>query len=550
MISSGIRKRNDLRDTVSHETIGLMLRGGAAPGWIKLECVVRHLADIAVRPPDVDMTVGNFHQLWLAAVAPNQAGDMATDADAARPNSPHALTANVLTEPLREDMASTPATNLPPRDPNARRAEGVGRMNATWRTGYLRSMGDAGTHCRDPNGDGMVTAACGQRESDVTPGWRGPVFAVPPLRGDEIARPELMDELIGAVTRPGVSAVGVTTALWGAGGFGKTTMARLLAHCQEIQEQFPDGVVWVTVGEDAAGPELAEKLTNVVGLLSGERPVVTDPVAAGAELGRAIGDRQVLLVVDDVWNTAQVEPFLIGGPETVRLFTSRIRGVLPGSAELVRVDQMDQSEAQQLLTAGVAAASAGVAALLMAVTGRWPVLLALVNGAVRADVDAGRRAEDSMREILHELGATGPTALDVSDAGERHTAVARTIGVSLSRLTAEQRDRYLELAVFGEDVAIPGSVLARYWKTTGGWSAFATRRFCRRLADLALVSEYRQDPDQLMLHDVIRAYLREQTHRRQDQLNRALIDAHRSLVGVEGKTGAWWQLGRSCCDSA
>jgi hypothetical protein len=159
---------------------------------------------------------------------------MATDADAARPNSPHAITANVLTEPLREDMASTPATNLPPRDSNARRAERVGRTNATWRTGYLRSMGDADTHCRDPNGDGMVTAACGQREPDVTPGWRGPVFAVPPLRGDEIARPELMDELIGAVTRPGVSAVGVTTALWGAGGFGKTTMARLLAHCQEI----------------------------------------------------------------------------------------------------------------------------------------------------------------------------------------------------------------------------------------------------------------------------------------------------------------------------
>jgi WD40 repeat protein len=543
MISSGIRKRNDLRDTVSHETVGLMLRGGEAPGWTKLECVVRHLVDIAVRPPDVDVTVDKFHQLWLAAVAPNQAGDMATDADAARHNSSHAITANVLTEPLHEDMASAPATDLPPRNPNARRAERVGRTNATLRTSYLRSMGDADTHGGDPNGDGTVTAACGQRESDVPAGWRGPVFAVPPLRGDEIARPELMEELIGAVARPGVSAVGVTTALWGAGGFGKTTMARLLAHCQEIREQFPDGVVWVTVGEDAAGPELAEKLTNVVGLLSGERPVVTDPVAAGAELGRAIGDRQVLLVVDDVWNTAQVEPFLIGGPEAVRLFTSRIRGVLPGSAELVRVDQMGESEAQQLLTAGVAAASAGVTALLMAVTGRWPVLLALVNGAVRADLDAGRRAEDSMHEVLHELGATGPTALDVSDAGERHTAVARTIGVSLSRLTAEQRDRYLELAVFGEDVAIPGSVLARYWKTTGGWSAFATRRFCRRLADLALVSDYRQDPDLLMLHDVIRAYLREQTHHRQDQLNRALIDAHRSLVGVEGEIGAWWQLG-------
>jgi hypothetical protein len=41
--------------------------------------------------------------------------------------------------------------------------------------------------------------------------------------------------------------------------------------------------------------------------------------------------------------------------------------------------------------------------------------------------------------------------------------VTRTIGVSLPRLTAEQKDRYLELAVFREDVAIP----ARYWPGTG-----------------------------------------------------------------------------------
>ena len=373
-------------------------------------------------------------------------------------------------------------------------------------------------------------------------GWRGPVFAVPPLQGDEVARPELMEDLVAAVTRPGVSAVGITTGLWGAGGFGKTTMARLLVHRQEVREEFPDGVVWVIVGEDAVGPELAEKVTNVVGLLTGVRPGLTDPVAAGAELGRALGERRVLLVVDDVWSAAQVEPFLIGGPAAVRLFTTRMRGVLPRSAEPVRVDEMDRGEAEQLLIAGVSGASGGVVKGLLAATGRWPMLLSLVNGTIRTDLNAGRGVEESMREILHELRTTGPTALDVTDAAERHTAVARTIGVSLNRLSVEQRERYRELAVFGEDVAIPGPVLARYWEATGGWSAFATRRFCQRLADLALISDYRSDPEQVVLHDVLRAYLREQTHHRRGELDRALVDAHRSLVPVEGGMSAWWQL--------
>jgi hypothetical protein len=52
-----------------------------------------------------------------------------------------------------------------------------------------------------------------------------------------------MEDLVAAVTRPGASAVGVTTGLWSAGGLGKTTMARLLVHRHEVTEQFPDGMV-------------------------------------------------------------------------------------------------------------------------------------------------------------------------------------------------------------------------------------------------------------------------------------------------------------------
>ena len=49
----------------------------------------------------------------------------------------------------------------------------------------------------------------------------------------------------------------------GAGGFGKTTVARMLVHDPTVQQAFPDGIAWVTIGEDAQGPDLAAKLNDV-----------------------------------------------------------------------------------------------------------------------------------------------------------------------------------------------------------------------------------------------------------------------------------------------
>jgi hypothetical protein len=71
--------------------------------------------------------------------------------------------------------------------------------------------------------------------------WRGPVLAPPPLHGDEVGHPRLIHDLVAALTRSGPVAEGMTIGLWGAGGFGKTTLARLLTHRREVRERFPDG---------------------------------------------------------------------------------------------------------------------------------------------------------------------------------------------------------------------------------------------------------------------------------------------------------------------
>ena len=69
----------------------------------------------------------------------------------------------------------------------------------------------------------------------------------------------------------------------------------------------------------------------------------------------------MLLVVDNVWSSGQVEPFLIGGEGAVRLFTTRQQGVFPDGAVPVAVDQMADAEAHDLLAADLPTCRAGQA---------------------------------------------------------------------------------------------------------------------------------------------------------------------------------------------
>jgi hypothetical protein len=361
-----------------------------------------------------------------------------------------------------------------------------------------------------------------------------PVWSVPPLRGNEVARPELARALVAAVMEPEAGAATRTAGLVGAGGFGKSTLARMAAHDPQVRAEFDGGVVWVGVGEELSGPELASRVISAARLFDPAAPEVTDPLGAGAVLGRALDGRRVLLVVDDVWSATQVEPFLVGGERAMRLFTTRHVAALPDHAARVRVNQMAEAEALDLLTAGLSRLPFELLQDALQVTGRWPVLLALVRGAVQ---DASRDGGDpgaELREVLVALAGEGVTALDAHSPDERSAAVAATIEVSLRRLSLDEQARYRELAIFSEDVTIPGEVVSRLWARTGGWTRFQSRRFTRRLFDVGLLAFYHRTSDRLGLHDVLRNYLRDITRDRWAEWHAAILDAHEELLPPGG----------------
>jgi len=245
-------------------------------------------------------------------------------------------------------------------------------------------------------------------------------------------------------------AVAITAALRGAGGYGKTTLARKLAHDPDIQDAYFDGILWVELGEK---PEnLLSIISDLITRLTGEPPGLQTINAAASALGEALGDRRILMVVDDVWREPDLRPFLRDGPSTTRLITTRLDHILPDDAVRQSVDAMQEHEAQALLAGGLPPER--VAALrpklgeLAARVGEWALLLKLVNAFLRDRVAKQQSLERAIIDVNMRLDSKGLAAFDARNETERTKAVARTIGVSLDLLDQARQARFGELGIF------------------------------------------------------------------------------------------------------
>ncbi len=337
-------------------------------------------------------------------------------------------------------------------------------------------------------------------------------FMVDDLPADFVPRSQEFDELIGKMlNEQREEPIAITAALRGAGGYGKTTMARALCHDEYIQQAFDDGILWVTLGEHPGN--LVGKVEDLVEILSGERPGFTGIDAATARLAELLADRDMLLVIDDVWNAAHLRPFLQGGKRCARLITTRNEEVLPITTKSIPVDAMRQKEAVQLLTVGLDGLESSSASDLLALEklaarlGEWPLLLKLANGRLRGQMSRRKPLSKALVHLNRALDEHGLVAFDADNPVERDQAVRATLRASLELLKSNESARYQELAVFPEDVDIPLDTVNKLWAATGGLNELNTEELCLRLSDLSLLLRFDELKDTIRLHDVTRGYL-------------------------------------------
>jgi WD40 repeat protein len=350
------------------------------------------------------------------------------------------------------------------------------------------------------------------------------------LPPDYVPRPREFDELVDKLLdQQREEPVAITAALRGAGGYGKTTMAKALCHTERIQQAFDDGILWVTLGENPGN--LVGKVEDLIYTLSHERPGFTDTVAAESRLAELLADRDILLVVDDVWDGMHLKPFLQGGKRSARLITTRNEEVLPANAQSLIVDAMQPDEAVQLLSSGlqteaVTAIEQQTLHALVARLGEWALLLKLANGVLRDRVGHGEVLTNALVYLNKALDKRGLTAFDASNAQARDAAVSATLRVSFDLLQTEQYARYQELAVFPEDVDIPLATLEKLWGATGGLDDIDTEELCRTLYRHSLLLTFDLATRTIRLHDVLRSYLQRAVGDALPALHAHLLDAY------------------------
>jgi DNA-binding SARP family transcriptional activator len=116
----------------------------------------------------------------------------------------------------------------------------------------------------------------------------------------------------------------VVSAIGGAAGVGKTALALQWAH--QVAHHFPDGQLYVNLRGYAAGQpleagEALSRFLRTMGVAGCDIPADTQERAA--RYRSLLAGRQLLILLDNASEVAQVRPLLPGAPGCVTLVTSR-----------------------------------------------------------------------------------------------------------------------------------------------------------------------------------------------------------------------------------
>jgi DNA-binding SARP family transcriptional activator/tetratricopeptide (TPR) repeat protein len=305
-------------------------------------------------------------------------------------------------------------------------------------------------------------------------------------------------------TRPQAATVVVAS---GTAGVGKTTLA--VHWAQQVKDRFPDGQLYVNLrGFDPGGVVMdpAEAVYGFVHALGIPPDQIPASAQAQASLYRSVlAGKRVLIVADNARDEQQVRPLLPGAPGCLVVVTSRHQ--LPGlvatdGAHPLTLDRPTEAEARRILAQrlGTRRVEAEPEAVdeIIACCARLPLALAI----------AAARAALAPALPLATLAVQlrDAATLDPFDSTDPATNIRAVFSWSYHTLSDPAARLFRLLGPCpGSDIALPAAA------SVAGRPAPEVRPLLAELTRAHLLSE--TSPGRYGLHELLRAYAIEQTHR-------------------------------------
>lgn len=306
--------------------------------------------------------------------------------------------------------------------------------------------------------------------------------------------------------RPAPGASGPRVAvISGTAGIGKTALALHWAY--GAAERFPDGQLYVNLrgfdpSENPVAPAEAIRGFLTAFGIPDER-IPANPQALAALYRTVLVDRQLLLVLDNAYDAAQVRPLLPGSPACRVVVTSRnqLAGLaVTAGARQIHLGVLTPVEARQTLALRLGdrrlEKEPKAVNTFLTLTARLPLALAIVAArcAARQDFPLGSLAVGL---------AEARSRLDNLDAGDPETSVRTAFSWSFQNLTEPAARMFRLLGLH------PGpDVTARAAASLAGLPHERAERALAELSTASMLTEH--VPGRYSFHDLLREYAAEQ----------------------------------------
>ncbi|MFG6105343.1 NB-ARC domain-containing protein [Leptothoe sp. EHU-05/26/07-4] len=329
----------------------------------------------------------------------------------------------------------------------------------------------------------------------------GAPFQSPPLPRHYVERPEALEAVKNLLLNESTPGTLVISAIYGMGGIGKSVLAAALVREPEVQERFPDGVLWVTLGQQ---PDLLPMVHEWIQLLGDYEYKPTNLQAASLHLRTLLADKKALLAIDDVWHPEHMEPFRIGGAGCCVLVTTRQTQMI--GAIRYDLDLMTPQQSLELLTKylpnALSTTEQAQARAFAKEVGFLPLALELAAAQIEDEVTWDKLLE-TFREEMDALDLDSDMDTISDEATRKQRSLVASLKLTLKLLSPKQLEQFAWFGILPEDVVLTQKMGENLWGVKASESGQLLREFRKRSLLLPQTQNLDENDATYRIHDLV-----------------------------------------------